>query len=96
MLNINDYILLGEGLELSGDDLDLILGGSGPSGAQSDEPNSSTQGPPPADTFASSNAAFEAQQQAQQKYDEAVRNTVESMGNLEMGAATRHANEAYN
>lgn len=46
--------------------------------------------------WASSDAAFQAQQQAQQNFDQAVQNTLESVGNLEMGSATRHANEAYN
>jgi hypothetical protein len=105
---INDYILLVDGLELSGDDLDLILGGSGPSGAQPEQkadsggsqmsvpPAPPHQPPPIAETFASSTEAFNAQQAAQQKYDAAVQSTLESAGNMALGDATRHANEAYN
>jgi hypothetical protein len=46
--------------------------------------------------FAASDAAFQQQQDAQARFDIAVQNGVEALGNLEMGSATRHASEALN
>lgn len=47
-------------------------------------------------SWQASDAAFAQQQAAQARLDAAVQNGLEALGNLSMGSATRHANDAYN
>ena len=47
-------------------------------------------------TWAASDAAYAAQQSAHERLNTAMQNGLEALGNLEMGSATRAANEAYN
>lgn len=84
---INDIIALSQSSNetpmLSEEELCLIFGGSGGSGGGGGD-------------WAASDAAFAAQQAAQERFDSAVQNGLQALGDLSMGSATRHANEAYN
>jgi hypothetical protein len=90
---INDIIALSQSSHdtqfsalLSEEELCLVFGGSGGGGG----------GGGGGGSWAASDAAFADQQAAQERFDNAVQNGLEALGNLEMGSATRHANEAYN
>ncbi len=87
---LNDIIALGQTTSdtqmsalLTEEELCLVFGGSGGSGGGGGD-------------WAASDAAFAQQQAAQERYDGAIQNGLEALGNGELGSATRHANEAYN